>query len=96
MEHNFIPRPQAGRKLRGIYFIDPEDGEYKETVENGREKLEVAVEAAMPCKMETRKRARKPLETVASGCTESNKKTKRACIVEAHESTRKRLESTLP
>ena len=43
-----------------------------------------------------RKRARKPQETVASGSTDPNKKTKYACIVEAHESTRKRLESTLP
>ena len=46
--------------------------------------------------MEMRKRARKPQETVASGSTDPNKKTKYACIVEAHESTRKRLESTLP
>ena len=46
--------------------------------------------------METRKRARKPLETVASeSTTDSRKKTKYARIVEAHESTRKRLESTL-
>ena len=50
---------------------------------------------AMPCKMETRKRARKPQETVASESTDSHKK-KYACIVEAHESTRKRLECTLP
>ena len=46
--------------------------------------------------MEMRKRARKPQETVASGSTDTNNKTKYACIVEAHESTRKRLESTLP
>ena len=34
--------------------------------------------------------------TVASGSTDPNKKTKYACIVEAHVSTRKRLESTRP
>ena len=81
------------RKLRGILFIDPEDEEYKE---NARKKLEVLMEAAMPCEMETRKRARKPQENAASASTDSHKKTKYAFIVEAHESTRKRLESTLP
>ena len=50
----------------------------------------------MPCKMETRKRLRKLRETVASGNTNPDKKTKNACIEEAHELTRKRLESTLP
>ena len=32
----------AGR-LRGIYFIDPEDMEFKETIKNARDKLEIAV-----------------------------------------------------
>ena len=54
------------------------------------------MESALPCKMDTRKRARKPQETVASECTDSHKKTMYACIVEAHESTRKRLDSILP
>ena len=27
-------------KLRGIYFIDPEDKEFKETIKNARKKLE--------------------------------------------------------
>ena len=38
------------RKLRGIYFIDPEDKEFKETIKNARKKLETAVAPAMPCK----------------------------------------------
>ena len=83
------------RKLRGIYFIDPEDGEIQET-ENARNKLEVPFEAAMTSKTETTRRARKPQEFVASGSTVPNKKTKYACIVEAHESTRKRFRFTLP
>ena len=37
------------RKLRGIYFIDPEDKEYKETIKNARKKLETSVAPAMPC-----------------------------------------------
>ena len=28
------------RKLRGIYFIDSEDTEFKETIKNARKKLE--------------------------------------------------------
>ena len=37
------------RKLRGIYFIDPEDAEFKETIKNAREKLETSVALAMLC-----------------------------------------------
>ena len=39
------------RKLRGIYFIDPEDKEYKETIKNARKKLETSVALAMPVKL---------------------------------------------
>ena len=39
------------RKLRGIYFIDPEDTEFKETIKNTREKLETSVAPAMPCEI---------------------------------------------
>ena len=34
---------------RGIYFIDPEDEEFKETIKNARKKLETSVAPAMPC-----------------------------------------------
>ena len=40
------------RKLRGIYFIDPEDKEFKETIKNARKKLETLVAPAMPCNEE--------------------------------------------
>ena len=39
------------RKLRGIYFIDPEDKEFKETIKNARKKLETPMAPAMPCKI---------------------------------------------
>ena len=39
------------RKLRLIYFIDPEDKEFKETVKNARKKLETSVTPAMSCKI---------------------------------------------
>ena len=61
-----IPKLNNARKLRRINFIDPEDGEYKETIKNARKILEVPMEATMPCKIGTRKRARKSRETVAS------------------------------
>ena len=42
---------ENARKLRGIYFIDPEDNEFKETTKNARKKLETSVAPAMPCKI---------------------------------------------
>ena len=75
------------RKLRGIYFIDPEDKEYKETIKNARKKLETSVAPAMPCKIMKKN----------CGSGGSNKtKTKLACILEADESTRMRLGNSIP
>ena len=45
------PKLDNARKLRGIYFIDPEDNEFKETIKNARKKLETPVAPAKPCKM---------------------------------------------
>ena len=42
---------ENARKLRGIYFIDLEDKEFKETMKNARKKLETSVAPAMPCKI---------------------------------------------
>ena len=70
--------------MRGIYFIDPEDKEFKETIKNVRKKLEASVAPAMPCKIT------KSNENCGSGA--SNKiKTKLACILEADESARLRM-----
>ena len=44
------------RRFRGIYFIDFEDKEFKETIKNAREKLETPMAPAMPCK--TRKKSK--------------------------------------
>ena len=38
------------RKLRGIYFIDLEDKEFKDTIKSARKKLETSVAPAMSCK----------------------------------------------
>ena len=73
------------RKLRGIYFIDPEDKEFKQTIKNARKKLETSVAPAMPCKS---------YENCRSGA--SNKiQTKLACILEAGESTRMRMGNSI-
>ena len=72
---------ENARKLRGIYFIDPEDEEFKETIKNARKKLETSVAPATPCKI-----------LKNCGSDGSNKiKTKLACILEADESTRMRM-----
>ena len=42
---------ESARKLRGIYFIDPEDTEFNETIKNARKNLETSVAPAMPCKI---------------------------------------------
>ena len=77
------------RKLRGIYFIDPEDQEFKETIKNARKKLETPMAPAVPCKIS------KNNQNCGSGA--SNKiKSKFACILEASESTRLRMGESLP
>ena len=76
-------------KLRGIYFNNPEDKEFKETIKNARKKLETSVAPAMPCKIV------KNNQNCGNGA--SNKiKSKLACILEARESTRLRMGESLP
>ena len=77
---------ENARKLRGIYFIDPEDKEFKETIKNARKKLETLVAPAMPCKI---------MKNCESGVSDKNK-TKLACILEANESTRMRMGNSIP
>ena len=74
---------ENARKLRGIYFIDPEDTEFKETIKNARKKLETSVAPAMPCK-------------IMKICGSDGIKTKLACILEADESTRRRMGNSIP
>ena len=35
------PKLENARKLRGIWFIDPEDKEFAEIIKNARKKLEI-------------------------------------------------------
>ena len=43
------PKLENARKLRGIFFIEPNDEEFKLTMKAARRKLEVPMPAAMPC-----------------------------------------------
>ena len=79
------PKFENARQMRGIFFIEPEDEEFEHTMKNACRKLEIPIPAAMPCK------------TPANGRRESFRsvgkhKTKHACIVDADESIRIRLD----
>ena len=84
------PKLDNARRLRGSYFIDPEDKEIKETIKNARKKLETPMAPAMPCKT-----SKKSQRGVTRGKT-NDFKSNFACILEASESTRLRMEESLP
>ena len=81
---------ENARKLRGICCLDPEDKEFKETTKNARKNMKTLMVPALLCK--TRQNCQR---VVTSG--KSNKiKSKFAFISEASESTRLRMEESLP
>ena len=84
------PKLDNAGRLRGIYSIDPQDKEFKETFRNARRKLETPMAPAVPCK--TCKKSKKG-ET-RSKTNDFNSKF--ACTLEASESTRMRMEESLP
>ena len=83
------PHPDNARKSRGIYFIDPEDKEFKKTIKNARKKLETPMAPAMPYKI------LKNNKNCGSG-TSNKVKSKFACILEASKSTRLCMGESLP
>ena len=72
--------------MRGIYFTDPEDKEFKETIKNARKKLETPVAPAMSYKI-----MKKNCESGGS-----NKIKTKSCVLEADESTRLRMGNSVP
>ena len=78
---------ENARKLRGIYFIDPEGEEFKKTIKNARKRLETPIVPAMPCKI---------MKKNCGSGTSNRIKTRLACILEACESTRLRMGESLP
>ena len=93
------PKLDIPWKLRGIYFIDPEDGEFKVTIKNTQGRswryqwrrlclVSWGHRNVRTCPRGNRRRN----QTVPT----KSKKTKHACIVEADEFKGKRLGSILP
>ena len=79
------PKLDTARQLRGIFFIEPDDEEFKPTMKNVRRELEISMPAAMPCKT--------PVNCRGETCISIGKhRTNYACIVDADESMRIRLE----
>ena len=79
------PKLDNARQLNGVFFIEPDDEEFKHTMQNASRKLEFPMPATMPRETPTNCRG----ET----CRKIGKhKTKHACIVDADESMRIRLE----
>ena len=78
------------QKITRKFFIDPKDQELKETIKNACKKLETPVAPAMPCKT-----SKKGKHGETRGKT-NEFKSKLACILEASESTRLRMEESLP
>ena len=74
-----------GERLRGIYFIEPENNEFKEIIKNARKKLEVPAAPAMPCKITNRRHG-------ATRSKNDDHKSKFASMLEAEESKRLRME----
>ena len=84
------PKLDNARRFWGIYFIDPEDKEFKETLKNARKKLETPMAPAMPCKTS------KNSQHVVTRGKSNEIKSELACILEASESTRLRVGESLP
>ena len=84
------PQLDNARKLRGLYFIDPEDKEFEETIKNARKKLETPVAPVMPGKISKNN----PNLVIRGKSNET--RSKFACILEANESTRMRMGNSIP
>ena len=69
------PQLENARRLRGIYFIDPGDEEFKDIMKIARRKLEIPMPAAILCKLQR--------EKYRETCRVEEHKTKYACIFDA-------------
>ena len=84
------PKLDNARRLRGIYFIDPEDMEFNEIIKNARRKLETPMAPAMPCK------TCKKIKNVEIRSKTDDFKSIFARVLDSSESTRRRMEESLP
>ena len=78
------PKLENARQLRGIFFIEPNDEEFKLTIKATRRELEVPMPAALPCIIPV-KSSEQTYRNIGK------RKTKYACV-DADESTRRRPE----
>ena len=84
------PKLENARRLRGIYFIEPEDEEFKEIIKSSWRQLEVPAAPAVPRKRMSGRKYR------ATRSKNDDHKSKFACIFEAEESKRMRMEGIVP
>ena len=87
------PRLDNARKVRRIYFIDPDDKEHSEILKNARKKVERPMAPAMPCKRDQQHPSIVKTNAEPKTGNESEFKTVYGCTVESHESTIQRAES---
>ena len=79
------PKLHNARRLRDIFFVEPDDEAFKRIMKNARRKWEMSMPAAMPCRLQ--------LNQHSETCGKVGQhKTKYACIVEADEPMRIRME----
>ena len=81
------PKLDNARKLRGVFYISPDDMALKDTMKNARKVLNMPLESAMPRKFGTEH---------GNTCSRKHdsRRTRYACIIDAHESTRTRTGKT--
>ena len=88
------PKLDNARKLRGIFFFDPDYEEYEEITEERKKNWKL--QKRRPCLVRLGSESAQGCHGKLSiGSADINSKTKYACVVEAHVAT-KRLESTVP
>ena len=71
------PKLDNARRVRGVYFIGPDDEEFEMTMKNARGKFEIPMPAAMPCKTSLSRSSKKTCLNIGEH------KTKHGCVVEA-------------
>ena len=86
------PKVDNARKLRGIYYIDPDDRDVSDILKNARRKLERPMAPVMPCKRMDKQHP-SITQAVQSNDIDKELKTMYGCIVESHESAKQRAES---
>ena len=80
------PKLNNARRMRGIYFNDPDGEENKEILRKARSKLERPTAPAMPCKRMDKQHP-SITKVMQNNGKEKEFKTMYGCMVESHEST---------